>query len=209
MAISDGRFRGRHSERGFTLAGLIVIMTIMAMVLAYTVPRMWSDMMNRERELQTIFVIKQYARAIEEFQRKRGALPVSIEQLKEQNRPRVVRQLWADPLTGKMDWVLIAPGAPGAPVTPGATSIYSNPSPQNPNWGQKPPSPDGPPANQPGGGTAGTPVPPGTTVGAFVGVRPGKTGKSMISFRGQNRFEAWTYTLTELAADGQLAAGPH
>ena len=60
---------------GFTLAGLIVILTIIMVFVAYTVPRQWSDVMQREREQQTIFVMKQYARAINEFQKKRNGYP--------------------------------------------------------------------------------------------------------------------------------------
>ena len=38
---------GNAKESGFTLAGVIVIMTIMMIVVAYTVPRMWSTVMKR------------------------------------------------------------------------------------------------------------------------------------------------------------------
>ena len=64
--------RTSDGERGFTLAGLIVILTIIMIFLAYTVPRQWSAIMQRERERQTIFVMKQYARCIYEFQKTKG-----------------------------------------------------------------------------------------------------------------------------------------
>ena len=41
--------RGKRSERGFTLAALIVILTIMMVFVAYTVPRQWSTVMQRQR----------------------------------------------------------------------------------------------------------------------------------------------------------------
>src|SRR5947209_19762614 len=74
---------GKSRESGFTLAGVIVIMTIMMIVVAYTVPRMWSTVMKRERERQTIYVMQQYAKAIAEFQDKTKAYPTSPQQLKD------------------------------------------------------------------------------------------------------------------------------
>ena len=64
-----GRLSSTESERGFTLAGLIVILTIIAVFLAYTVPTQWSKILQRDRERQTIFVMRQYARAIHESQK--------------------------------------------------------------------------------------------------------------------------------------------
>ncbi|HVT45709.1 MAG TPA: type II secretion system protein [Thermoanaerobaculia bacterium] len=164
------RGRSRSGERGFTLAGVIVMMTIIAVVVAYSIPEMWSSIMRRERDLQTIWVMKQYTRAIYEFQRKRGALPVSLQQLEEQNQPRVLRQLYPNPLTGEVDWVLVPPAttpAPGAPRPPGQ---------------------------------AQPPPPPGAAsqVGPFVGVRPGISGKSFVPLNGAESYEEWAYTLDDL-----------
>jgi type II secretory pathway pseudopilin PulG len=83
---------GSARERGFTLAGLIVVMTIMMVFVAYTVPRQWSTILQRERELQTMFVMKQYARAIHEFSRKNNnTFPVSMDQLTKAKLPRYLR----------------------------------------------------------------------------------------------------------------------
>ena len=70
----------RTSERGFTMAGLIVILTIIAIFIAYTVPQQWSKVMARERDRQTIFVMKQYAQAIRAYQLKNNAVPTSLDQ---------------------------------------------------------------------------------------------------------------------------------
>src|SRR5438477_773982 len=105
----------RHPEAGFTLAGLIVILTVIAVFLAYTVPTQWSKLMQRDRERQTIFVMRQYARAIHEWQAHHGGgFPTSLDQINEARLPRIVRGPTGellDPLTGKMDWVLVPPGA--------------------------------------------------------------------------------------------------
>src|SRR6476469_4691572 len=99
----------RTGESGFTLAGLVVIMTIMGVVIAYTVPRQWSIAVARERDQQTLFAMKQYARAIQAFQDKNKAQPVSLDQLKQARNPRFLRGTgeMIDPLTGKVDWIPI------------------------------------------------------------------------------------------------------
>ena len=51
--------RTRTSESGFTLAAAIVLMTILLVFIAYTVPRAWSQIMARERDQQTLFAMKQ------------------------------------------------------------------------------------------------------------------------------------------------------
>lgn len=184
-------------QRGFTLAGLLVILTVLAVVLAYTVPTMWSDVMRRERDAQTIWVMKQYARAIHEFQRKRGALPVSLEQLIEQNNPRVARALYPNPLTGKVDWILVPPaqgqrggGNRNRPQNP------ARPSPHEPPQQQPPLQPPGSSGEQPG-----SPAGAGKQVGPFIGVRPPVTGQSFLSLNGQTQYESWSFTVMDLQAE--------
>ncbi|HKB78601.1 MAG TPA: type II secretion system protein, partial [Thermoanaerobaculia bacterium] len=82
---------GKRGERGFTLAGLIVILTVMMIFIAYTVPRQWSTILQRDREKQTIFIMKQYAAAIDAFSRKNGSYPINIDQLKQARAPRFLR----------------------------------------------------------------------------------------------------------------------
>ncbi len=181
----------RRREQGFTLAGLLVILTILAVVVAYTLPRMWSDVMRRERDIQTIWVMKQYARAIRDFQIRRGALPTSLKELADQNNPRVLRRLHPDPLTGELDWILITPGSQ-APVT----------QPARP--GERPPV--GAPIGEPIGKPIGKPLEGAT--GPFTGVRPPVTGESMLELRGATQYEEWSYTVADLLTDTGAAAAP-
>jgi len=189
------RCNRRCAESGFTLAGLIVMMTIIAIVFAYTVPKQWSIATARARDQQTLFAMKQYARAIRAFQEKNHAQPVSLDQLKQARKPRLVRGSgeWVDPLTGKVDWIPIPmtnqtaqqaqqPGsAPVAGVTP------SQPNPALPT----PPAPQQPQqttsAGQPGG-----------FVGPMMGVRPNKTGTSYLVVNGVDSYEQWSYTTLDL-----------
>jgi type II secretory pathway pseudopilin PulG len=168
----------RASERGFTLAGLIVIMTIIMIIVAYTVPRQWSMVMARERDRQTIYAMKQYARAIREFQKKNNVLPSGLKQLKDARTPRFVRGFTGfinDPKSNEPDWILLPVGTPpgnqtlagpggGSPPTQPPTASTGSSDSQNPS-GMK------------------TTVKPGDQqlIGGFVGVRPNRTGPSFLA----------------------------
>src|SRR5688572_7759852 len=99
-APAQGALRVLRSQEGFTLAALIVLLTIMSIIVAYTVPTQWSLVMRRERERQTIFLMKQYAKGISAFQKKHSSLPVSLDQLQKARKPRMLRGtgVWPNPL---------------------------------------------------------------------------------------------------------------
>ena len=183
--------RIRAGESGFTLAGVLVILSVMLIFLAYTVPKQWSAIMQRERERQTIYVMQQYARACLEFQKKNQTYPVSPTQLKEARSPRLIRGLngeMVDPLTGEVDWLVISQAA--------AASIVNNPG------GANPP----PPQPQTGTNPQSTKTLPGIPIkdyagGPFVGVRPPISGKAILSLNGKDTYETWSYTALDLNTD--------
>src|SRR5579884_2056137 len=112
------RQRDASSERGFTLAAVLVIMSVMLIFIAYTVPQQWSLVMRRERELQTIFLMQQYAKACQAFMDKNKTYPVSMQQLAEAVQPRFLRcpkDGCIDPLTGEVDWYVIPQSQAPAP----------------------------------------------------------------------------------------------
>jgi type II secretory pathway pseudopilin PulG len=189
--MSPTRISRRH-ERGFTLAGLIVILGIMMILIAYTVPRQWSKVLQRERDYQTIFAMKQYARAIMAFQRKNGGtLPVSLDQLKEAKTPRFMRGKGEliDPLTGEVDWIVVPASAiQGQQIDP-RTGQRVPPQSLGSQQAQQPPQ---------GGGPGGPGQKPGAVIGPIVGVRPNKTGKSFLQLNGAENYEEWLYTIQDL-----------
>jgi type II secretory pathway pseudopilin PulG len=215
--MTTTRTAGRRSERGFTLAGVLVLVTIVMVFVAYTVPRQWSSIMQRERELQTIYAMRQYARACVEFNRKHRVWPSSIDQMKEARLPRFMRGPKGeliDPLTGEVDWLVIpATGAGGLPPGggsggpgtstvrgPGGTfGIGSGGSGTTGTTGTT--STTG--TTGTGGPGTGTAVPAGIPIkdyagGPFIGVRPPKSGESIIELRGAKTYEQWSYTAIDL-----------
>jgi len=200
----------RRAQRGFTLAGLLVILTVIAIISAYLVPKMWSSIMWRERDQQTIWVMKQYARAINDYQRVRGGLPTSLEQLEKQTMPRVLRQTYVNPLSGELDWIMVPQGAatpgmqqqPGQPGQPAQGGGPGRPQGNQPPGTGLSPQGQGPGGlgTQPGGGD------PRNYSGPFIGVRPPQTGESFLELFEQKSYENWMYTVNELQAD-QAARG--
>jgi type II secretory pathway pseudopilin PulG len=224
------RQRGQTAEAGFTLAAVIVIMTIMMIFVAYTVPRQWSTVMKREREQETIFAMQQYAKAITEFRLKNNTYPTSPKQLQDARSPRMIRGPkgeFTDPLTGEVDWLVIPQSAAGALPQRGLPG-QNNP----PGSGPVPspsPSPSPAPTTTDTSGTTGTATStsgttdtsttstnpqapkglPGIPIkdyagGPFIGVRPPAHGKSLISFFDADTYETWVYTTIDYDREKQL-----
>jgi type II secretory pathway pseudopilin PulG len=200
---------GRSSESGFTLVGVIVIMTIMMIVVAYTVPRMWSTVMTRERERQTIYAMQQYAKAIVEFQKKNQTYPTSPQQLKDARQPRMIRGVkgeFTDPLTGEVDWLVI-PQAAGASLPAHFTT--TNGTPPGPSPSPPPLTASGNSSENPNAATGlpGIPI-KDYAGGPFIGVRPAAHGKSLMTLFGADTYETWVYTTLDYTRerDARVAA---
>ena len=169
--------RQPSTEDGFTLAALLVILTIISIVIAATVPEQWSMIMKRERDKQTIFMMKQAARAIRTWQEKNaGAPPADLEQLKTAQKPRLLRLVGEDfpmPHTGKEeDWILVPQNA--IDQTPGT----------DPSTG----APVSPPSK------LRKELSPKDYKGPFVAIRPNLEGKSFLSLNGAEDYSEWVFT---------------
>lgn len=189
------------AQEGFTLAALIVILTIISIVIAYTVPTQWSLVMKRERDRHTIFLMKQFARAIDAFEAKHKALPVSLDQLEKARKPRMLRGdgIWPNPLTGsEKDWIMVPPAAvnpagSGAPVQPPNTPILGAPD------MSKKPQERNTPAGAPGQPRKlNKEASPKDYVGPFVAVRPNATGPSFIELNDAADYSEWVYSIYDL-----------
>ena len=83
-----------RAEKGYAMAALLVAMSVMAIVMSVAMPT-WSHMIRRDKEEELIFRGTQYARAINQYQRKfANASPASLDVLIEQ---RMLRKKFKDP----------------------------------------------------------------------------------------------------------------
>ena len=187
----------RPDQEGYTLAALIVVLTIISIIVAFTVPTQWSLVMRRERERQTVFLMKQYARGIAAWERKHQGLPTSLEMLQKARNPRFLRGtgVWAMPLTGREeDWI---PVPPGAVQQAGAPPI---PNPNNTGLGGGIRAGTNPTAaNAPTmGGRLNVAASPKDYKGPFIAVRPNATGPSLMTLKEADDYSQWVYTLQDL-----------
>jgi type II secretory pathway pseudopilin PulG len=198
------------AQSGFTLAGVIVLVSIVMIFAAYTIPRQWSTIMQRERERQTIWAMQQYAKSITEFRLKNGnAYPTSPQQLKDAKQPRMIRGLkgeLVDALTGEVDWLVIPQSA--------AAALPQCNKGVNPNGtgGAPPPPPPPPPPPVNDSGSTNPQAPPGLpgipikdyAGGPFIGVRPAAHGKSLTLLCSADTYETWVYTSVDYEQEKAL-----
>ncbi len=103
MALPAGSiigFRRRPQEAGYAMAALLVAMSVMAIMLSVAMPT-WSQMIRREKEAELIFRGEQYARAINQYQRKyANQSPANLDVL---IKERMLRKKFKDPLSPNED----------------------------------------------------------------------------------------------------------
>lgn len=187
MPIGDPADRGRcpaerSSEAGYNLVVLAVLITVMNIAVAAALPY-WSSWAKRQKEEELIFRGLQYAEAIRLFQVRQGRLPTALEELIEVE-PRVIRQLWPNPMDEEGRWGLLMQGAPSGAGQQGNRRTGGAAQ-----------------ANAGAGASGLTAVPPpneeegeGPTVGPILGVYSATPGPSMRIFNGQADVENWHFT---------------
>lgn len=112
--MPSGSGIGRR-EGGYNLVILIVVITLMNLAVAITLP-LWSQIIQREKEEELIFRGLQYAEAIRVFRTRFQRPPVRLEELVEA-KPRSIRRLYPDPMTDDGKWQLLFEGVQQAPGT--------------------------------------------------------------------------------------------
>ena len=152
----------------------------MAILVAAVLPLVSAEM-QRRKEDELIFRGLQYAEGVRVFRRKFGRYPASLKEMLE-IRPRVLRQLWKDPMTGQVDWVVVGPTmAVGAtvrtPVPGGGAAPTPTPTPG--------PFGAGGPAD--GGG-------PGSALVPVFGVHSRVAKKGFRLFDGRENYSDWVFT---------------
>ena len=198
------RHAGRSEEAGYAMAALLVGMSVMAIVLTAAMPT-WSHMIRREKEEELIFRGTQYARAINQYQRKfANASPASLDVLIEQ---RLLRKKWKDPLgvdkESEFQMLYLSSGmgsrGPGPGQGSGARGMQTGIG-----IGQMtaPGRTSGPGGS---GGTSGGTTYSTTPSGGIVGVASKNTGQSIKIYKDKQRYNEWQFIGMELS---QQAGGP-
>ena len=197
--------RDRRHEAGYNLVILMVAVTVLNILVAAAIP-LWRTAIRREKEEELIFRGLQYAEGIRNYQRRFGQLPVKLEQLVE-SKPRCMRQLWADPITGKRDWVpirLMTSDNVDRDEERGGNRDDDEDPEGRPNEPDAEPAPGGP----------GTPD-GNVGLGGIRGVRSRSKGEAIKTFLNQNRYDQWKFTVELFAASGpgipvggQMAGSP-
>lgn len=188
--------RSARAEAGYAMAALLVAMTVMAIILTAAMPT-WSQMIRREKEEELIFRGTQYARAINQYQRKfANASPATLDVLIEQ---RLLRKKFRDPLAtdkeGEFQMLYLnqqGPASRGGPA--GQTGA------RGAGTGQQ----------QTGRGTLQGDTEGGTSYstqpsGGIVGVASKNTGTSIKIYKGKQRYNEWQFIGMEMS---QQAGGP-
>ncbi len=77
------------------------------------------ESIQRDREIETMYRGKQYARAIKLYYKKFSAYPPNVQALVKTNEIRFLRKRYTDPMTGKDDWQPIKFGQNKTPMAMG------------------------------------------------------------------------------------------
>lgn len=191
------RCSGAGGEAGYAMAALLVGMSVMAIVLTAAMPT-WSHMIRREKEEELIFRGNQYARAINQYQRKfANASPASLDLLVEQ---RLLRKTWKDPLgidkESEFQMLYLSSGMGSRGLGPGQSSGGRG---TGTGQGGGPSRASGAGAGTSGGTTYST-----TPSGGIVGVVSKNTGQSIKIYKDKQRYNEWQFIGMEMS----LQAGP-
>jgi type II secretory pathway pseudopilin PulG len=206
-ASADMPGRIGRTEAGYAMAALLVAMSVMAIMMSAAMPT-WSHMIRREKEEELLFRGNQYARAINQYQRKyANASPATLDVLVEQ---RLLRKKFKDPLSPtkegefQMLYLNSRAGAPqgttgtarGAGVGAGTGTGRAG-------------------AGAIGAGGSATDTQSGsaystTPSGGIVGVASKNTGTSIKIYKGKTKYNEWQFVGMEQSRQGGTggAGGP-
>ncbi len=193
---------------GYTLAGALVLIAIMSIFMAISLP-LWTRVKQRENEEELIFRGKEYAEAIARYHAKFNSYPPDMETLE---KLKFVRKLYKDPMTASGKWKVLHPDSL---VETGAAGFINQPGGAKQEEDQK-----GEDKNRPGG------VLPGLSdnrkktesdketkegkdseeeesVGPVVGVVSRSSKTSIRVYNGQSTYNKWVFAFVPQQPQGQ------
>gem|GEM_PF-3438768 len=113
-------------QSGYTLAGVLVLIAIMSIFMAMSVP-IWDRVKQRENEEELAFRGTEYVEAIGRYHQKLNSYPPDIKTLYEM---KFLRRLYKDPMTESGEWKVLHPDSL---VETGAAGAISQPGSKNPD----------------------------------------------------------------------------
>jgi type II secretory pathway pseudopilin PulG len=221
----SGLHAPRAAAHGYTLAALMVMITVLMIGLAAAY-QLWSSIIQRDNEEELIFRGLQYVRAIQLYQARNGRLPNKLDELMQMGpgKPRCIRKLFKDPMTppdGK--WGLLF--SFGGSVTRWPVVVVPGMEVGTEGGPMQQQNPNSPFSGQPsglGGGTgflpqSGMQLKPLETTGAggegeapvgpIVGVFSTSVKKSLRTYNARNYYCQWEFSLLGNGPGGQAGPG--
>jgi type II secretory pathway pseudopilin PulG len=195
----QGEIAPSRRDDGYAMAGIIIGITVMAIVMTAAMP-VWKHAAQREKEEELVFRGEQYVHAIGLFQRKyANAFPPSIDLLVEQ---KFLRKKYKDPVTGD-DFAVLTQASQQGGVQPGGAQRGGQATTPAGRGAQ----PTG--RGQTGSATpAGTATPGGAPAGGIVGVTSKSTDTSIRLYKGRSHYNEWAFVYTApVQAPGAAAPG--
>jgi len=193
--------RAPAPQRGYALLLVLFVMTLMLLATMAASPVLYTQV-QREKEQETIWRGKQYARAVKLFYRKNGRFPSYMEDLsKPKLNARFLRQPYTDPLNAKDgSWRIIYVGPGGQligsrkrnrgplqmPSAAGMTPAGTPPAP--------PPAKDSKDSGSQNGDSSGPSEGKGPVFGgSIIGVACKVNKPSIIAYEGGSKYIDWEF----------------
>jgi type II secretory pathway pseudopilin PulG len=174
-------------DSGYAMAALLVALAVIGVIISVALPA-WRTILQREKEEELIFRGRQYARAIQLYQRKvANAFPPSVDVLVEQ---RYLRKKYTDPVNGNAEFEILYQGtlaqrraalaggrgaaAAGTATVPASTGTSGQLTTQGSAFGSQAAGPRG----------------------GVVGVASKSTAKSLRIYDGRTVYNEWQFVWT-------------
>jgi type II secretory pathway pseudopilin PulG len=167
------------------MVAVVVLMAVMAILLTVAVESV-SFQQRREKEEELIFRGNQIVEAIRLFRARNGRFPLTLGELATA-KPRVLRKIWADPMTGIPNWEPVFLGEEGATVAGGDVTPPATPT----------PAPFQTPTSQKGAKT-----------GAIIGVHSSRCDEAIKLLDGRSRYCEWKFYFDPNKKGGASPPGP-
>ena len=175
-AFSNSEDRiSKSGEAGYTLAMLVMVVAIMAIMMAAAV-EIVSFQAQREKEAELIFRGQQYVEGIRLYKTKYGRYPMRMKELWEAD-PKVLRRKWTDPITGSDKWGIVFQGQGGRQIRPPGTGRRPTPT-RTPVFERQRED-------------------EGEKVGPIIGVHSLSTDTSIKVYEGRTQYDLWKFVLQE------------